>query len=82
MYSLCCTQLCVSVFILTEATSSLKLLTVEVHLPGELVLYRILKAEGVGQSGMQFHLSCESLFAASDLWPEHAKEQCGGRGGF
>lgn len=56
MYSLCCTQLCVSVFILTEATSSLKLLTVEVHLPGELVLYRILKAEGWDKVGMQFHL--------------------------
>ena len=44
------------VFILTEATSSFKLLTVEVHLPGELVLYRILKAGGWDKVGMQFHL--------------------------
>lgn len=66
------------VFILTEAMSSFKLLTAEVHLPGELMLYRILKAGGggMGQSGNAVSsLSCESLFAASDLWAEHAKEQ-------
>ena len=55
VWSLLYTALCFTVLLLTEATSSFKLLTVEVHLPGELVEYRILKGRG-GKVGMQFHL--------------------------
>lgn len=58
--------------LLTEPTSSFKLLTVEVHLLGESVEYRILKEGGrVSKNAASY----EPPFTASDLWAERTQEQ-------
>lgn len=73
IYELHSPQLCFTVLLLTELTSSFKLLTVEVHLLGESVECRILKEDR--RVRMKLHLSHESPFAASDLWAKHAQQQ-------
>lgn len=73
IYELHSPQLCFTVLLHTESTSSFKLLTVEVHLLRESVEHRILKEDR--RVGMKLHLSHESPFAASDLWAKHAQKQ-------